>query len=76
MQDDDIRAILAAELDQDIFEIALLSHGLEYTGDNVSDFKRMADAMSVDAEDLLYALFVEEEDIFDEETWTNLTVDE
>jgi hypothetical protein len=74
LQDEDIAAILHAELGDD-FDRVLNIAGVASTGDNVQDFKTLAYAMGVDVEDLLYALFVEDEPIFNEDTWSKLTND-
>lgn len=72
LHDDDIRAIINAEIGEEGMTQLLAMFGTESSGDSVDDLKIMASNMGVEAEDLLYALFVDEP-LFDDDTWRNLT---
>lgn len=76
LRDDDILAIVNAEVGVEEFEDMLGLAGVPSTGNVVDDLKMMAATMGVDVEDLLYALFVADEPFFNEGTWTHLTNDE
>jgi hypothetical protein len=72
LSDEDIRVIIDVELGEDGISQLLTMVGAESSGDSVQDLKIMAGAMGVEAEDLLYALFVNDP-IFNDDTWTDLT---
>lgn len=72
MRDDDIRTILDVEVNDEEFDVMLLSAGVPQSGDRLTDFKALSTALGIDPEDLLYALFVDEP-LFDDDTWSNLT---
>jgi hypothetical protein len=75
LDDDDIATILYAEVGDEGMADMLAIVGIPATGNHVEDLKTMADGMGVDVEDLLYALFVEDEPLFTSDTWANLTED-
>jgi len=72
LHDEDIATIINVEIGDEGMADLLAMVGLESSGNSVDDMKTMAGAMGVEAEDLLYALFVNEP-LFDDDTWTNLT---
>lgn len=74
LKDEDIRTIITVEVGDSGFAEMVDMAGIPSTGDSVEDLKAMAATMDVDVEDLLYALFVDEDEpLFNENTWTNLT---
>lgn len=76
LHDEDIITIVNAEVGEEEFAEMLAMAGVPSTGNTVEDLRAMAFAMDVEVEDLLYALFVEDEPLFNDSTWANLTNDE
>ncbi len=76
LRDEDILTIINAEVGEEEFADMLARAGVPSTGNTVEDLRAMAEYGGVDVEDLLYALFVEDEPIFNDDTWSNLTNDE
>ena len=74
LSDEEIARVLAASdaKPKDLAQLVELA-GATPTGDAVGDAKAMAEQLGLEVEDMLYGLFAENEPLFNDDTWRDLT---